>query len=1309
VYQVGFNQVEAAWGDTYMTGANVLASIQGLAGINATDIRLDAPWELCVPARGVYVWDSVERAVALATDNGLNVLLMLSWPWPKWRGYTPTDYGDFCKAAAQHFGVDGFTYNGKQYGPVVTEYELWNEPNLSAFWPMPIRPTDFVPYLKAGYTAIKSVMPNNSTVVSGSLHCGVVNDFFGNNKEALAYVQGMYDAGVQGYFDVLGLHPYSEDTGFNQLPPTTDGQTFVRDAAIRSLMNSMGDSDKDIWWTEWGFATNIITEQQQTQYMQTQYQMWLDRVAAGGYGKAFVYNFRDSANNPHSKNDTLGIVHNDFTPKDSLNFWVKLNPGEVPVSFSGSGSLSAPGKILLPARFGGEGKLDADQSTVQHVSAGFTGEGTADAPIFGRPIADLYGAGKLSADAKGSQNVTAGFTGSGGLQASADPERHINPLFSGEGSSSATSAQQRFFSYTFTGSTKPTTLFTEFGGGYQVSGGVAANNPAIHTIGTYYAGAIYDFDHLSADHSSSVTRASGAANGQTSDIAIVRSDPTGNNWVGCTARWGGTDSVQILTCIGGVINEVAESTEKYSNAGSILTLVAEGDTYTVFIDGVETGAQWTDIDGVFPGASNTRSGFAFQYRWANAQYGAPGITAWSAQDNNSTIQTPVKSAAFTGSGALAGASAPVIPAPFSGSGAAAGLVDIVGGSHNAGFTGAGALSATGKESRAATAAFTGSGTTLADTVNASIAASLSGAGGMTALSFPAVQPLATGAGHRTSSSGAFTITASWSSPGPAVSDLNTVAVVAAETYRDTGGTSLGMSATYGGVSMTQAGIVITSNAIATALFYLINPPAGTQTVQVSSTGNALGYIVQGNSEVYGEVGSVGAAVTLNSTASSTPSLTVASAPGGMVVAAIDRAKNNASTTITVNGTQRYNAGGFDSQSVEYVVLSMQDMPGDTSVSIGASVGSGTSRGVALSLNPTVAVPTRDADFGSEGTLVAAGQGARQAAMSGDGALAATGVPSVVAAPTGSGALAATAKESRSASAGFTGSGSASASSSSATGTAAAFTGSGALAGSASEIVPVTGTVSGSGSLTAGATQSFSDSAPLTGAGTFAAVVGQKFPVTGSLSGSGTASATNKMSLSFTFSGSTKPAGIIDVIANASGNMSVSIVSGGTINNGNGPSGVAATLYAAALWPDPTITVLQDIKATAGSATQHTGGGSGAACAFDSAGTNGVVGVITDDTAGGEIVTKVGSTWTVRASNTSLRAVSGDVIEMQVSVSAGIYTYTLFKNGVTTGLSWTDSAAIITPGKFWGAAFRDVRSGGVEHNGFGVSTISGADL
>ena len=90
----------------------------------------------------------------------------------------------------------------KRYRDRVSDWEIWNEPNLPRFFGFSDARRRCTPaLLKAAYPAIKSVQPN-STVIAAGLSPAVGVDAPPN------FVNDMYIAGAKGYFDAIGMHPY---------------------------------------------------------------------------------------------------------------------------------------------------------------------------------------------------------------------------------------------------------------------------------------------------------------------------------------------------------------------------------------------------------------------------------------------------------------------------------------------------------------------------------------------------------------------------------------------------------------------------------------------------------------------------------------------------------------------------------------------------------------------------------------------------------------------------------------------------------------------------------------------------------------------------------------------------------------------------------------------------------------------------------------------------------------------------------------------------------------------------------------------
>ncbi|HWS83134.1 MAG TPA: hypothetical protein VN207_02635 [Ktedonobacteraceae bacterium] len=167
-----------------------------------------------------------------AEDAGINVDVLLED-----FSATPAEFSSFGTEAVHTLQPLG-----------VHTYEILNEVNL---YTPTITAANYVPILKAAYTAIKNA-DSSSTVLMSGLGPGP------NSQEPYTYLQAMYAAGAQGYFDAANLHPYS----FPDMPApaaTADCQNynaFCYDLpAMYAVMEQNGDGNKKIWLTEFGCPT----------------------------------------------------------------------------------------------------------------------------------------------------------------------------------------------------------------------------------------------------------------------------------------------------------------------------------------------------------------------------------------------------------------------------------------------------------------------------------------------------------------------------------------------------------------------------------------------------------------------------------------------------------------------------------------------------------------------------------------------------------------------------------------------------------------------------------------------------------------------------------------------------------------------------------------------------------------------------------------------------------------------------------------------------------------------------------------------
>jgi hypothetical protein len=144
-----------------------------------------------------------------------------------------------------------------------------------------------------------------------------------------------------------------------------------------------------------------------------------------------------------------------------------------------------------------------------------------------------------------------------------------------------------------------------------------------------------------------------------------------------------------------------------------------------------------------------------------------------------------------------------------------------------------------------------------------------------------------------------------------------------------------VTATYGGRRMTSLGVFNYSGVVYMMAWGLLYPPPGLQTVnlEVSAPGNSQTYVVTANSVSYTNVSGFGTMATSSGT-TTTPSITVSSAAGQMVAAAIG------STTTATNMTGFNQSSRWNESGAVYLATIIGDASGASSVTFSATATAG---------------------------------------------------------------------------------------------------------------------------------------------------------------------------------------------------------------------------------------------------------------------------------------------------------------------------------------------------------------------------------
>lgn len=298
-FSVGASQI-------WMSAEDADRELDAAALTNARWMRVHVDWHAVEKVKGEYDWGYVDHWIDGARARGMRVLgLITNTPdWAKAPGTAlyapPTDANDYAVFAAAV---------AKRYRDRVTDWEVWNEPNLPRFLGFAeSRAAVYVGLLKAAYPAIKAVQPN-STVISAGLSPAVGVDGPAN------FLNDMYVNGAKGYFDAVAMHPYVFPTGLAADPDNAWSDL----ARAHDVMTLNGDGDKKVWMTEFGAPTSDpaadgVSQQEQAKQI---LDVLAGLAAAGWAGPAFIYSIRDvdTANRADREDNFGALLTTDFQPK----------------------------------------------------------------------------------------------------------------------------------------------------------------------------------------------------------------------------------------------------------------------------------------------------------------------------------------------------------------------------------------------------------------------------------------------------------------------------------------------------------------------------------------------------------------------------------------------------------------------------------------------------------------------------------------------------------------------------------------------------------------------------------------------------------------------------------------------------------------------------------------------------------------------------------------------------------------------------------------------------------------------------------
>ena len=250
-----------------------------------------------------YDFKKCDRIVELLAKNDIRILGLIGYNAP-WTGKEWNDAPD----PDQFVSFVRTVVN--RYKDRVKFWEIWNEPEARVYWKKQDGMKTYTELLKAVYPVIKKEDPS-SVVLMGAT----------SDTHSIALKQ-IYRNGGKGYFDIVNVHPFVDP-----VKPNVMARLKGIHNAILKVMETYGDGNKDIWWTELGAPgvkhpdkTNgwwegiSPTEEQQADWVKTIYG---EPLKWKGVKKIFWAFFRETKHF-NSGVDYFGIVARDFSKKPAF-------------------------------------------------------------------------------------------------------------------------------------------------------------------------------------------------------------------------------------------------------------------------------------------------------------------------------------------------------------------------------------------------------------------------------------------------------------------------------------------------------------------------------------------------------------------------------------------------------------------------------------------------------------------------------------------------------------------------------------------------------------------------------------------------------------------------------------------------------------------------------------------------------------------------------------------------------------------------------------------------------------------------------
>lgn len=329
----------------WMNDKDLDARLRDIQNLGATWIRVDFSWSAIQPDnKNDYDWAKYDRVVQVAGIHHLKILAVLDYT-PKWARparcqamANDETAAEKCSPAsnaafARFAGAAAARYHTKS----VRGWEIWNEQNLTAYWETVQPDASLFVDPKAYARLANSAAAQIRRYTDAAIITGGLSPLFEPSR-TVGMRQSDYLAQLlphlrSNLFDGIGIHPYSwpvlpsRDASFNAFYTVDNGSPEYN---LRSIMDTAGWNNKQIWGTEYGASTegvrsvtlsptsraDHVSENVQAQIVMQGVEDWYTKP---NVGPLFVHSDSDQWLTAQSNEGGFGLRRADGTQKPAYN------------------------------------------------------------------------------------------------------------------------------------------------------------------------------------------------------------------------------------------------------------------------------------------------------------------------------------------------------------------------------------------------------------------------------------------------------------------------------------------------------------------------------------------------------------------------------------------------------------------------------------------------------------------------------------------------------------------------------------------------------------------------------------------------------------------------------------------------------------------------------------------------------------------------------------------------------------------------------------------------------------------------------